>query len=106
MSIQNDQTSQLTSRVYHSSRFQESSNRRDDQRPAWLRTGDVQRSVRRRGAAIYLLGMLMVTMIGSASVIGGMMAKATGLTAVALAAAMPVAGLVWAIVLSVLQRRE
>lgn len=53
---------------------------------------------------MYLLGMFATTMIGSAFVIGGMLAKATGLSAVALAAAMPVAGLVWAVALSVLHR--
>ena len=56
------------------------------------------------GALVYLFGMAAATTSGSAFVIGGMLAGARGLPAVALAAAVPLAGLLWAIMLSLLHR--
>lgn len=58
----------------------------------------------RHGALPYLLGMATATLCGTAFVVGGLVAGASGLAAVALAAAVPVAGLLWAIALSVLHR--
>lgn len=97
------------SRAYKAGRFSQAKTTRSNspapgRRPKGRRSSESLRSVRRRGAAVYLLGMLMVTGVGSAFVIGGMLAEAQGLAAVALAAAMPVAGLLWAITLSVMSR--
>lgn len=56
------------------------------------------------GALVYVLGMTVATLAGSAFVVGGLLAEARGLNAVALAAAVPLAALLWAITLSLLQR--
>ena len=55
-------------------------------------------------AVLYLLGMSVATVCGTAFVVGGMLAGARGLTAVALAAIIPIAGLLWALVLSTIDR--
>lgn len=49
---------------------------------------------------IHLAAIAVATTGGSLFVIGGMVAGASGLNAVLLAAAVPLAGMVWAIVLS------
>ena len=57
-------------------------------------------------ALVYLLGMVGTTLCGTAFVVGGMLAGARGLTAVSLAAIVPLAGLLWAIVLSTIDREQ
>ena len=108
MSIHHDHTAIVMSRAYKAGRFSQAETRSSDptagRRSNGRRTSESLRSVRRRGAAVYLLGMLIVTGVGSAFVIGGMLAEAQGLAAVALAAAMPIAGLLWAITLSIMSR--
>lgn len=104
MSIRQEPTSQLTSRTSYSRPYSESTSRRGGGRTREFRNSESVRSVRRRGAAVYLLGMVVITMIGSAFVIGGMLAEARGLSAVVLAAAMPAAGLLWAITLSIMSK--
>ena len=52
----------------------------------------------------YALGMLAAISSGSAFVIGGLLAHATGFTAILLAGSVPAAGLAWAITISVMQR--
>ncbi len=104
VSIRHDQMSQLSNRISYSQQFNDSANRRDGGQTREFRSSASMRSVRRRGATAYLLGMVVVTMIGSAFVIGGLLAEAKGLSAIVLAAAMPAAGLLWAITLSVMNR--
>jgi predicted MFS family arabinose efflux permease len=53
-----------------------------------------------------LLGMTTATVCGSAFVIGGMVGDASGWSAVLLAAAVPVAGLSWALVVSLGDRHH
>ena len=104
MSIRHEPIPQLTNRISYSRQYNESANRRAGRRTREFRNSESMRSVRRRGAAVYLLGMVVITMIGSAFVIGGMLAEAQGLSAVVLAAAMPAAGLLWAITLSIMSK--
>ena len=61
---------------------------------------------RPRRTLVYVLAMVAATLTGSAFVIGGLVAGAQGLSAVLLAAAVPLAALLWAITLSLLQREH
>lgn len=58
------------------------------------------RSTTKLHALVYLLSMTAAVLSASAFVIGGMVAGASGWPAVLLAGAVPVTGLIWALVLS------
>ena len=62
-------------------------------------------ATRSRTALVYVMGMLAATACGSAFVIGGMVAGAKGFGAVVLAGTVPMAALLWALVLAKLGRR-
>jgi hypothetical protein len=55
-------------------------------------------------AAVYVCGMAAAALSGSAFVIGGLVAGASGWGAISLAAAVPLAGLLWVLTLTLLQR--
>ena len=55
---------------------------------------------------VYALGMTVAVISGSAFVIGGMVGGASGWSALVLAAAIPLAGLTWALTLSILHRGD
>lgn len=62
-----------------------------------------RRRAKARGATIavlYAVGMLSATILGSALMMGALLGHAGGWVAIAIAAAFPVGGLVWAITLS------
>ena len=72
----------------------------------WVRLVDEQRPPRVGWlwAAVYLCGMTAAAISGSAFVIGGMLAGANGWAAVALAATIPAAAILWVITITLLQR--
>jgi hypothetical protein len=61
---------------------------------------------RRRSGLVHLAAMASAIVSCSAFVVGGLMAGASGLNAVLLAAAVPAGGLVWAIALARLHRHD
>lgn len=105
MSIYNDQQySEHASRAHRSDDTLEPGDPRNGTHHSWLHPIEPQQTPQRQGAAIYLLGMGVATIIGSAFVIGGMFAEPEGFTALALAATVPLTALLWAVTLSIVRR--
>ncbi|MGF1597205.1 MAG: hypothetical protein ACFCVK_09790 [Acidimicrobiales bacterium] len=71
----------------------------------WTDQGaDPGRDPRRWRGLAYLLGITAATISGTAFFIGGLLAGAHGPVAIALAAAFPLAGLLWALTLNAAER--